>query len=73
MHEGADIVLVKPSLFYTDIIKEYASGGGGGGVAMGGGGDYRKKPVAAYLVSGEYVMLWDYGAKIKNTKSVVEE
>ena len=45
--EGADMVLVKPSLMYTDIIADYKS--------------KCDVPVAAYLVSGEYKMLAEYG------------
>ncbi|MDP2928435.1 MAG: porphobilinogen synthase [Candidatus Omnitrophota bacterium] len=44
--EGADIVMVKPALAYLDIIKEAA-------------GRFRL-PLAAYNVSGEYVMLKAY-------------
>jgi porphobilinogen synthase len=41
--EGADIVMVKPALFYLDIIKEVR--------------ERVETPVAAYQVSGEYSML----------------
>jgi porphobilinogen synthase len=45
--EGADMVLVKPSLMYTDIISDLKA--------------RCDLPVAAYLVSGEYKMLSEYG------------
>jgi len=45
--EGADIVLVKPSLMYTDIISDFKANS--------------NVPVAAYMVSGEYKMLHEYG------------
>lgn len=41
--EGADIVMVKPSLFYLDIVREVRS--------------LTKKPLAVYGVSAEYTML----------------
>jgi porphobilinogen synthase len=41
--EGADILMVKPALAYLDIIREVA--------------DAVDRPVAAYLVSGEYAAL----------------
>ena len=44
--EGADYVLVKPALFYGDIIRRFAE---------------TAQPVACYVVSGEYKMLKDYG------------
>ncbi|CAD7965478.1 unnamed protein product [Amoebophrya sp. A120] len=57
--EGADIVLVKPSLFYADIIKSYA--------------EKEVSLVAAYVVSGEYKMLFDYGTACDCLKDVVLE
>ena len=67
--EGCDAVLVKPSLFYTDIIRQYA--------------DLRDIPssspsnsaplVAAYVVSGEYKMLFDYGTATQTMEEVVAE
>lgn len=41
--QGADILMVKPALAYLDIIKRYS--------------DNFNIPIAAYSVSGEYVML----------------
>lgn len=61
--EGADIVLVKPALFYTDLIKqakEKLSGNHG-------------RPVAAYVVSGEYFMLREYGNAFGCLKETVYE
>jgi porphobilinogen synthase len=43
IHEGADIVMVKPALPYLDVIREVR--------------DAFDLPVAAYNVSGEYAML----------------
>jgi porphobilinogen synthase len=43
IEEGADIVMVKPALFYLDIIRQVR--------------DMAKVPVAAYQVSGEYSMI----------------
>lgn len=57
--EGADVVIVKPSLFYGDIIKAFAQ--------------TRTELIAAYVVSGEYVMLKGYGQQTGDLKSVVEE
>lgn len=45
--QGSDSVIVKPSLFYTDIVQTFAK--------------LKKVPVVAYVVSGEYKMLMDYG------------
>jgi hypothetical protein len=45
--EGADFVLVKPALFYGDIVAKFAAAA--------------DVPVAVYIVSGEYKMLTDYG------------
>lgn len=42
-HEGADILMVKPALAYLDVIRDVA-------LAV-------DRPVAAYLVSGEYAAL----------------
>ena len=47
--EGADIVMVKPALAYLDIIKEASI--------------RFRKPLAAYNVSGEYVMV-KHGARL---------
>jgi len=43
IEEGADIVMVKPALFYLDILRQVR--------------DMVKVPVAAYQVSGEYSMI----------------
>ncbi len=43
LEEGADIVMVKPALFYLDIIRQVR--------------DMATVPVAAYQVSGEYSMI----------------
>ncbi len=43
IEEGADIIMVKPALFYLDIVKEAAGA--------------FSKPLAVYGVSGEYTML----------------
>ncbi len=52
-------MLVKPSLFYADIIKSYA--------------EKEVSLVAAYVVSGEYKMLFDYGTACDCLKDVVLE
>jgi len=57
--EGASVVLVKPALFYGDIIKEYAQ--------------QSRLPVACYIVSGEYVMIKDYGDRTGDLESVLRE
>ncbi len=43
IEEGADIVMVKPALFYLDILRQVR--------------DMAQVPVAAYQVSGEYSMI----------------
>lgn len=43
LQEGADILMVKPAMFYLDLIRELR--------------DQMSTPVAAYNVSGEYSML----------------
>ena len=43
VQEGADIIMVKPSLSYLDVIREVK--------------DAINLPVAAYSVSGEYAMV----------------
>ena len=43
LEEGADIVMVKPALFYLDILRQVR--------------DMARVPVAAYQVSGEYSMI----------------
>mmetsp|Transcript_22318 Transcript_22318/g.27293 ORF Transcript_22318/g.27293 Transcript_22318/m.27293 type:complete len:335 (+) Transcript_22318:148-1152(+) len=58
--EGASVVLVKPSLFYGDIIKIFSQ--------------RCDLPVAVYVVSGEYVMLRDYAMnRSGNLESVLKE
>lgn len=59
VREGADIVIVKPSLFYADIVARFAA--------------EKTVPVACYIVSGEYKMLSDYGASTGSLESVVRE
>jgi len=49
IEEGADIVMVKPAMYYADIISRAST-------------KFRDTPVAAYQVSGEYMML-KHGAK----------
>ncbi len=60
--EGADIVLVKPSLFYTDIIRSYKEKETETGML-----------IAAYVVSGEYKMLKDYGENCGCLDDIVDE
>ncbi|MGC8645130.1 MAG: porphobilinogen synthase [Thermoplasmata archaeon] len=60
IEEGADIVMVKPALFYLDLIREAK--------------DRFNLPIAAYSVSAEYSMIRsaaDHG--IIDLKAVVEE
>ncbi|OQR81421.1 delta-aminolevulinic acid dehydratase [Thraustotheca clavata] len=57
--EGADTVIVKPSLFYGDIVKELS--------------EKKLVPVACYIVSGEYKMLSDYGNSTNSMDAVVRE
>ncbi|RHY47957.1 hypothetical protein DYB34_004072 [Aphanomyces astaci] len=57
--EGADTVIVKPSLFYTDIVRALS--------------DKKLVPVACYVVSGEYKMLKDYGDSTGSMDAVVRE
>lgn len=59
VREGADIVIVKPSLFYADLVARFAA--------------EKSVPVACYVVSGEYKMLSDYGASTDSLESVVRE
>lgn len=60
LDEGADVVIVKPALFYGDIIHQFAT-------------QQNHVPVAAYVVSGEYVMLKQYGQGVGDLDSVVWE
>jgi len=48
VEEGADFLIVKPSIWYLDIVKQAA--------------DICKVPLAIYHVSGEYAMLWHAAA-----------
>jgi len=60
IQEGADIVMVKPALSYLDIIRE--------------GRNMIKVPLAAYSVSGEYVMIKAAAkAGLVNEKSIALE
>lgn len=59
LQEGADVVLVKPCLFYGDIIKSFA--------------ETSDVPVAVYVVSGEYKMLKDYGEATGSLEAVLRE
>eukprot|EP00039_Didymoeca_costata_P024561 m.10665 g.10665 ORF g.10665 m.10665 type:complete len:340 (-) comp4302_c0_seq2:51-1070(-) len=59
LSEGADVVIVKPALFNCDIISEFHR--------------TADVPVAAYVVSGEYVMLQNYGKSSDQTEQVVKE
>ncbi|TMW62658.1 hypothetical protein Poli38472_005276 [Pythium oligandrum] len=59
LREGADVVIVKPSLFYADIVASFAA--------------RKTLPVACYIVSGEYKMLSDYGNSTGSMDSVVRE
>jgi porphobilinogen synthase len=58
--EGADIVMVKPSLMYGDLISKFKAAS-------------PTTPVAAYVVSGEYKMLHDYGTSTGGLSEVVRE
>lgn len=58
--EGADIVMVKPSLMYGDIISSFKQSS-------------PTTPVAAYVVSGEYKMLHDYGSATNSLSEIVRE
>ncbi|CAI5702493.1 hypothetical protein KXD40_003337 [Peronospora effusa] len=57
--QGADSVIVKPSLFYSDIVASFAA--------------KKTVPVVCYLVSGEYKMLKNYGDSTDSLESVVRE
>jgi porphobilinogen synthase len=58
--EGSDIVMVKPSLMFGDLISKYRDAS-------------PTTPVAAYVVSGEYKMLHDYGTATNSLSEVVRE
>lgn len=57
--EGASVVLVKPALFYGDIIRQFKQ--------------RCNLPIACYVVSGEYVMLQDYAKRAGDLKAVLRE
>ena len=57
--EGADVVIVKPALFYGDLIRDLSNSSA--------------LPVAVYVVSGEYVMLRGYANQTKELEAVVKE
>ena len=59
LQEGADVLLVKPCLFYGDIIRNFANAS--------------NVPIAAYVVSGEYKMLKDYGEATGCMENVLKE
>jgi porphobilinogen synthase len=59
LQEGADIVIVKPALFYGDIVARFAA--------------CQTVPVACYIVSGEYKMIADYGNSTGSLEDVVRE
>ena len=60
IEEGADVVMVKPALFYLDIIREARN--------------RFLLPIAAYNVSAEYAMIRSAGDRgIVNLDSVVDE
>lgn len=58
--QGADSVIVKPALFYTDIIQSFRQ-------------QRAQVPVAGYVVSGEYKMLKDYGESTDALEAIVRE
>jgi porphobilinogen synthase len=60
LSEGADIVMVKPSLMYGDLISKFRESS-------------PSTPVAAYVVSGEYKMLHDYGSSTGSLSEIVRE
>ena len=61
VHEGADILMVKPCLSYLDIVKEIKQ-------------KFPHHPLAVYQVSGEYAMIY-HGAKANtfNLKDILSE
>ena len=58
--EGADIVMVKPGIFYLDVVKSIKT-------------RHPDHLLAVYQVSGEYVMLHDYGTKSGKFQDIVCE
>ncbi|TDH67277.1 hypothetical protein CCR75_003111 [Bremia lactucae] len=59
VQQGADSIIVKPSLFYSDIVASFAA--------------KKTVPVVCYLVSGEYKMIKDYGESTNSLDAVVRE
>lgn len=61
IEEGADFVIIKPSMCYLDIVKEVSTLN-------------NSVPVAAYQTSGEYCMLWYAGkaGAIDHVRAVFE-
>jgi len=59
INEGADFVVIKPSLFYGDIIKRFA--------------EQTNSPIVCYVVSGEYNMIKMYGEQNNNVIDVILE
>ena len=57
--EGANACMVKPSIMYCDLVQSLSSG--------------IDVPVAAYVVSGEFKMLSDYGSNCDCLEEVVTE
>jgi porphobilinogen synthase len=57
-NEGADMLLIKPALFYGDLIKE----------AKNSFGDTRV--IVSYIVSGEHVMLDQYAKNISQGEDI---
>jgi len=59
IEQGADVILVKPCLWFGDIIRSFA--------------ERKTVPVAAYVVSGEYKMLQDYATATGDLEGVLKE
>ncbi|KAI9909553.1 hypothetical protein PsorP6_014582 [Peronosclerospora sorghi] len=57
--QDANSVIVKPALFYSDIVASFAA--------------KKLVPVVCYLVSGEYKMIKDYGDSTNSIENVVRE
>ncbi|KAJ3623664.1 hypothetical protein Zmor_004341 [Zophobas morio] len=57
--EGADFVIIKPSLFYGDLIKTFSTAS--------------TVPVVAFVVSGEYKMIYDYGHGTHTFEEILRE
>ena len=56
-------MLVKPALFYADLVRDLADPRG----------PARGRPVACYVVSGEYKMVKDYGESCGCLEDVLRE